>query len=266
MAAEDLGGVDRERRIDEDRDVGDAPLAEEFHQLEDDLLCAAHGEGRDEELPLPLDDVADDPCQTLRGRPQGLVVAIAVGALDDQHVLGPHAVGIADDRELGTAQVAAEDDGARLAVLLRLQTDDGRAEDVAGVVEGRGHPRRHRERFVVGVPGEVLEGAFRVDHGVERLPRRPVIAAPRRPLVRELGVLLLDVPRVAQHVGAEVGGRQRRVDGAAETALDQRGDRPGVVDVGVAQHDGVDPGGIERVLPVPPVGLIARPLHQSEVQ
>ena len=54
--------------------------------------------------------------------------------------------------------------------------------------------------------------------------------------------------------------------GPAEPVLDQGRQGAGVVDVGVAQHHGVDRRRVERIVAVRAVGLVPPPLHQAAVE
>ena len=73
---------------------------------------------------------------------------------------------------------------------------------------------------------------------------------PCRVVVR--GLLFLEVARVRQQDPREVLGPSRRGDRPAEAVLDEPGQVPDVVDVGVREGDGVDPRGIDgQLVPVP---------------
>ena len=64
--------------------------------------------------------------------------------------------------------------------------------------------------------------------------------------VRELGVLLLQMPRVSQEDRAEVDRGTRAVDGTSEAALDQQRQIAGVVEMGVGENNGVDTARFDR--------------------
>ena len=63
----------------------------------------------------------------------------------------------------------------------------------------------HRSKHLAVLHGiELLEGGLRVSHSVQRL--HCVTAGPLALLVLPLGVALLDMGRVPQHDGQELGG------------------------------------------------------------
>ena len=113
------------------------------------------------------DRLGQDPDRLLLG----LVLASAIGRLD-QHVVRVGYDGrIAQDRRAGPAEIAGEHDtqlGAALAVG-DAQADDRRAQDVAGVHERRVNPGRHLHLVVIADPTEAVERGARLALAVERL-------------------------------------------------------------------------------------------------
>jgi hypothetical protein len=75
-----------------------------------------------------------------------------------------------------------------------------------------------------------------------------------------------DVRAVAEEDGAQVDGRVRRVDPAAEAAPDEHRQLAGVVDVRVGLDDGGDARGVEREGRVSSCALLAPPLVETAVE
>ena len=65
-------------------------------------------------------------------------------------------------------------------------------------------------------------------------------------LVRVARVLFLEMPRIGQQNPRQVFGRLRTVDGARVALLHQDGQEPGMIEVRVRQHHGVERQRIER--------------------
>ncbi len=107
---------------------------------------------------------------------------------------------------------------------------------MAGVVAHVVQPGGQYVRGVVGHRLEQRQGALGIRHGVERHHMAVFEAhglAVLEPLVEELGVLFMDMRRVAQHPVAQIDGGRSGKDGAGEAVLHQGGEVPGMVDVGV---------------------------------
>jgi hypothetical protein len=84
--------------------------------------------------------------------------------------------------------------------------------------------------------------------------------------VRALRILLLDVRGVPQHDLEKLGGRPRAMDVAVEALLRQQWKRTGVIDVRMAQHDGVDRGrGNRERLPVAEAVML-QSLEEAAIQ
>ena len=80
VEAEDVGGGDGQRAVHEDFDIGEVALVLQFLEGIDDFLCAADGEGGDDEFPLSFGaGVADDEGEVGFGLVEGGVQAVAVG-------------------------------------------------------------------------------------------------------------------------------------------------------------------------------------------
>src|SRR5205823_14833603 len=79
------------------------------------------------------------------------------------------------------------------------------------------------------------------------------------------GLFLLDAGRVGEHDAHEVARRGGTVDGAFVTLADQVGQVAAVVDVGVAEDDGVQGRGVKGEVGVAFAGLAARAQVQAAV-
>ena len=92
--------------------------------------------------PVPL-GLLEDLGQLVPGTAVALVQPVAVGGLHEQIVGLLDDLGVADDRLVRLAHVAAEEHLDLLPLLFELQFQERRAQDVAGIVE---HDRHARER------------------------------------------------------------------------------------------------------------------------
>ncbi|MNC25624.1 hypothetical protein D3C75_737210 [compost metagenome] len=165
------------------------------------------------------------------------MIAIAVGRLHQHHVCLAQRGGVAHQRRAGIAEVAGEHQAAGQAVVVHLQVDDGRAEDVSGVVEGHLDATCHFHGLPVHHWPTQREGQFGIGLGVQRLHQGFVLAC--APLVFPLGVAFLDVRRVHQHQLQQFTGGIGRVDRSAIALSRQPRQQAAVVDVGVGDHHGI---------------------------
>jgi hypothetical protein len=92
------------------------------------------------------------------------VLATAVRRLNEDVVRLGQRRGVAQDRRPGAAEIAREDEVPFLAAVVigDAQLDDRRAEDVAGVDEGRVDPWRDLEFLAVAGGAELSYGQLRV--------------------------------------------------------------------------------------------------------
>ena len=87
-------------------------------QQQDELLGAAHGESRHDDVSTTARGAVDDVGQFVDDMIDALVQAAAVCAFEDQVVHGLERFGIADDGQAGAAQVARETEAQRGAARL----------------------------------------------------------------------------------------------------------------------------------------------------
>ena len=254
----------RERAVDIDRDRVDLVALDQRVEVEEQLLRAPDAEGRHDELRLVLADERHVVAQTRRDALLGRVVAVAVGALREEHVDAGHRLGVLQDGHVALADVAREEQAARLAAALVVEADLGGAENVAGVVEGQAQALGELDRLVVVDRREKTHRAVDVLLLVQQLEGDLVLGL--APAVDALDVVLLDVRRVAKHQVAEVDSGGRGVDAAAEALPDERRQVAAVVHMGVGEDDRLDVGGTEREVAVALEGLLAVALEGSAVE
>jgi hypothetical protein len=97
---------------------------------------------------------------------------------------------------------------------------------------------------------------------VQRLAFDPDFA----PVAEELVVLFLNVGRIGQHHRVQVAGGGGGVDRAVKTLLDQERKPPAMVDVGMTEHDRVDPAGVERQLHIQRMRFRSPALEESGIE
>ena len=176
-------------------------------------------------------------CPALLDR-QVLAVAIAIGALDQQHVDSPVPSG-SSWKVVSSGPMSPENSsrsGRPRSIDLHLER--GRAQDVGGVPVAHADTRAGLEPSVVGDRPRLLEAALGVAPGVDRLDQRPA-ALPVAP-VQPLDLELLDVAAVRQHEAQQVDGRLGGVDRAVEAGPPQLGEEPRMVGVGMGEQHMVD--------------------------
>ncbi|OPZ61047.1 MAG: hypothetical protein BWY87_00070 [Deltaproteobacteria bacterium ADurb.Bin510] len=243
VVTEDLGGLDGQRAIQEDRDVGQLAFALELAQHIEQLLGALDREGRNHNLFAVTRGIVDGLEQLDLAGLERAVQTVAIGRFDENHV-GLFDRGRVLHNQLVVAADVARKDQLDLAFVVRdPQLQDAGTQDVAGVFEACLHAGTDVEA-VVGLLGvQVVDAFLSVFGGVERHHLLVLLTAVLA--VLPFGFDFLDVGRIEQHDLAQVGGWRRGDDRAAETILDQLGQSAGVVEVGVGQQHGFDFAGIE---------------------
>ncbi len=157
----------------------------------DDLLGTAHREGGDDNLAAAAIGLGHHTPQGSLGLFRGFVLAVAVGALNDEIVYVMDRAGVSQDGQVFAAQVPAESQPALLAVLLDIEDGNGRAQNVPRVAKGGPDPRNHVKRPVVTDTYKVLEALVGVLLAVQRFHRGETFAAPL--FVDISHILFLDV-------------------------------------------------------------------------
>ena len=124
----------------------------------------------------------------------------------------------------------------------RAQLDAGRAQDVAGVAQGREHAAEQFVALAVVEPAHLLHHLADVGLGEQRLVVGVAAAAV---LVVALGVHLGQRGGVLEHDAQQVGGGHVGPDRALVAARHQHRQAAAVVDVGVAEHHRRQPLDVE---------------------
>ena len=133
MGMQQVGGVDRHRAVEIDRDLGQSPRRFQLPEVIEKGLGAADREGRDDDGATPLDGALDDRAQRL-GRVDGIVDAVAIGGFDNDKVRLRNGSRIGKDR----GAVAPEIPRKRDAAAAPFHVGACRAEDVARMAERQG--------------------------------------------------------------------------------------------------------------------------------
>ena len=136
---EDLGGRRGHGTVDEDGDAGE-PAG--FHQVVDaghDFLGSAHGEGRDDDLPAPVQGPLEDSEELFRPVLRFLPLPVSVGGLHDEVVrlLERTPGGRAAGRPPRPGRRRRGFGGRQLDLSQYVQLHDPGSQDMSGQVVGR---------------------------------------------------------------------------------------------------------------------------------
>ena len=263
--AEDMGGVDRQGRIDIDGDAGQASVVVELVEYIDYLLRAPDGETGDDEFALLIDARGfDDAEQFLFADKRVVVQAVTVGGLADEVVALREELRRAEDMAVEAPDVARVGDAFPLALLLDFERADGGAEHVPRVGEGEEDIVTDAETAVVANGDKVLHALLDVVVVVEGLHLGLVEAV--HLLVVPADILRLYESSVLQHDSAQVARGGGGNDVAAETEPEDVGEQPRVVNVGMGQDDVVDVLRFETEVAVGGIGLHAFALVHAAIK
>ena len=201
----------------------------------------------------------DDRVELLDELLVGVELLASVGALGDEDV------DVLDDRRVGqqarvaAAEVAREEEPAVLAVLLVVDLDHRRAEDVAGVLVRQRDARQDLGRRLVVQAVEVVDDPFDVVQLEEGFERAVVaLDVPQ--------VLALDAGRVAEHDVEDVARGPGGVDRPGIAGAGEAGQAADVVVVRVRDDDRVERAGVEGEVAVGALGAHAIGVEQAAVE
>ena len=218
--ARDARGFRGHRRINEYSRLPQPPLAGETVQVVQDFLGSTDREGRHDDVATAFEQgFLDDADHLLFGCRKVLVLAVAIGGLDDEDVGVLDGCRVAQYRASRLAKVAAEYQFCRVAVLGDPDFDDGRPEDVPGIAKARAHPDPGRELPVVFDASYLLQAFARILQRVQR--RQRILSA--EPLGTAFCIALLDVCTVGQHHAQQINRGGSGVDGPFEPGAGEFG-------------------------------------------
>ncbi len=137
---------------------------------------------------------------------------------------------------------------------------------MTGICEAKAHPVGDREGPVVVQPDKLAHGHLRILGRVQGSDRRLPLLDPL--LGNELRIRPLDLGRVGQHHCGQIPRGEGRVDVPPEALTTEVRQVSAVIDMCVAEHDGVQRGGIKGKPAVAldrfvPVALIKAAFHQD---
>ena len=264
MHAEHVGQAHGQRRVDVHPHGRHASCCFQALQGEDQLLCALQRERRHDHLaPAPVGTT-----QYLRQRIvhalDRIVNAIPVGALGDQQMGAGRHFRIAQDGDVAAPQVAGEHQAA--VVFLDVQRHDRAAQDVPRIVKRQTNAGGDVQEAVIGQGDHRLHRPLYVLLVVQGLDRIHGHAVALDAAVDVVGVGGLDHRRIFQHRHAQIAGGRRAVDRAPVALLHQQRQRTGVVDVSMAQDNGVEVTGSHRQVLVLFEAFPSPPLEQPTVE
>ena len=269
--AEDLRGVEAERRIDIDGYMRQGTVVVELVEHIDNLLRTADRETRDNEFAFLIDaGVVHYAKQFLFGHERVFVQAVTVGRLADEVVTLRDELGRRQDMTMQPSEVAGESDaladfGFGIGFfLIDLEVDDGRTEHMTGVGEGEEDIVEDAETAVVVHRDEQFHRVLHMVGVVERRDLRLMEAV--HLLVVPLDILRLDKGRILQHECTEVARGRRAVDIAAESLSPEIGNQTAVVNVRVGEDDTIDLLRIETQVAVVALRFLTLTLIQTAVQ
>ncbi len=215
--AEDMGGVDRQGRIDIDGYARQAPVVVELVEDIDYLLRAPDGETGDDEFAFLIDACGlDNAEQFLFADKRVVVQAVAVGGFADEVVALREELRRAEDMTVEASDVAGVGDAFPLAVLPDIKRANGGAEHMPRVGKGEKDIVTDTETAVVAHGNEMLHALLDVVVVVEGLHLGLVEAV--HLLVVPADILRLYESSVLQHNGAEVARSRGGDNVAAEAA------------------------------------------------
>ena len=239
---EDRGGFARQRAVHKDREVFvalDTALGLDLTDKIQKLLRAAHGKAGDDDIAALVERRLQHGAQIADIIRFRAVAAVPVGGFHNKVIRVARVGRVLDERLMGVADVARENDDLRRAARLRNAQRDGRAAQQVPHI-GKAHldfagwPVEQRLPRLIGAGHKLLHDVLRVLNGVVRLDHLGTAA--HGLAVFPLGLLLLNVGGILQHDGAEVAGRIGGIDGAAVAVFVQVRDAARVVDVRMGQQ------------------------------
>src|SRR2546429_6386660 len=190
--------------------------------------------------------------------------AIAVGAFDLEAIHIFHRRRVAQDVVVAAPEVAAEKATVVALRLAHVEDDLRGPENVSGIAESDGDTVQDREGTVVVDGHELADSFLRVFGGIERLDGWQTFL--RSFFGDILGVGALDLGGIFEHDRGQVARGERAVDVPGVTLAAEVRQIAAVVDVRVAEDDGIQRLGVEGKVAVPLDGFVAFALEQSALE
>ena len=167
-----------------------------------------------------------------------LMFAVSVGAFHDEVVNVISIDRVAEQFIVTPPDITGEEQPLLGAVLLNIEYDLGGSENVSRINEGERHTISDWYGAVVANVHELSDTVLGINLRIDGLNFgfSAFLATPVEPFC----VLGLDACRINQHDLAEISGGKGGVNIPGEALLAEIGEIPGMVDVGVREHDAVD--------------------------
>ncbi len=155
-----------------------------------------------------------------------------VGGLHDQVIRTLHELGIAQNGNIGAADIAAEDQpGDRAVPFFQFEFNNGRAEHVTGVVKATADAGHDFEEFVIIALADVFNRLQCVALRIKRFKQVFALFPPQ--LIHVTHVTFLYLRRIHQQMHGQIVCGPRGEDRSMETMANERGQISRMIDVRV---------------------------------
>ena len=207
----------------------------------------------------PLDDFA----QAFRGFLDGLVKMASIGALADEQLAGRDRSGFVQDRQTRPAKVAGERQALFAAICINPEIDHRRTKQMSRVDERGLQATSNAQRRIVRDRLQAQKRAVHVAAVIKRFDFRFAFLAF---MVQICGIFNLNLGGVAEHDVRQSARGRCAINRADEALLDEIRQIAAMVDMGMAQQDGVDLFWPERKLAVAAMAFASASLEEPAIE
>lgn len=239
----DFRGIHAQGAVDKDWNLGDYSFLAQLVQLIHHLLGSSNGErGNDDFTSLFQRLLKQASCFRFCVRLECMESA-SVGAFDLEKIDILDGLGVAQDIIVATSDISTEQEAEGTVVFRYIEDDLGGAEDVTGIGESEADTVADGNGAVIVDGNELADSVFGFGGGIERLNRGKTLFGAF--LGNEFGVMDLDIGGIFEHDTGEVTRGGGAVDMAVKAVVAKVGEVSAMIDMGVAENDGVNFGGFE---------------------
>ncbi len=253
----DLRGLIGKGAVHVDVDVAETLFPHQPVEDIENVLCPAHGKGRQKHVPSPLEGLLDGRFQFVDARFQIFVKAVPVRGFNHNIIGLGDVLRVPDYRVPALADIPGENDLLVPASVMEPQLEAGRSQDMPRVDETEPHPAGQLMQGIIAVLVKLREAGLDVLRRVKGLEHL-VLTGPLRLLRLPLGILFLDMRRIEKDDPGQFRRRGRGQYPAGKAASHQTRYESRMVEVRMREKERVDLVGMEpERLPVEGVGIPA---------
>lgn len=260
-----FSGLHAHGAIDKDGDLRHLSAGDELLHVPEDGLCAADGEGGNQQAASVVDALFHGGKQLRADFAHWGMFGVPVGAFgDDQIDRRGEQFGIADDGRVVAANVGGKEKSSRFARFGPFENDVRRAHDVAGVVKGESDAVTKLGALAVLNVFECLNDRRNICGSIKRVDL--LGAGGALSLIQIARIFFLNLSRIHEHDAGDGSSTGRAIDRAFVARAEEDGKLAAMIEMAMRKDHRIDGFCIIRKQLVQSQGHVACALIHADIE